>query len=254
MFKDLKGKIVVITGARRGMGKSHAIKFAEMGSKVVVSDISKKGCEEVVKEIKEKGGEAISVKCDVTKKEEVDRMFDEAVDRFGGIDILVNNAGIAEFKSFLDLTEEEWDKTIEVNLKGYFLCARRAAKEMKKRGGGSIVNIASVAMGQVGIGYPTLVHYTSSKGGVVGMTEALAAELAKENIRVNSISPGAIKTPMSKTTEEDKKATEKTLSRIPMGRIGEPEEVSNAVVFLSSDASSYTTGANLVIDGGWLSF
>jgi len=205
---------------------------------------------EIHEEIEEKGSEGLAVKCDVSKKDEVDEMFEKTIERFGNVDILVNNAGIADFKPFLEMSEEEWEKTIDVNLKGYFLCAKKAAEEMGK--GGSIVNIASVAMGQIGIGYPTLSHYTASKGGVVGLTEALAAELAPRNIRVNSVSPGAINTSMASETQEGK-AAKRTLARIPMNRFGEPEEVSNAVVFLASDASSYTTGANLVIDGGWLS-
>ena len=135
MFKDLKDKVVIITGARRGMGKSHALKFAEAGSKVVVVDISEEDCEKVVGEIEKTGGEALAVKCDVSKKEEVDEMIKKTVEKFGKVDILVNNAGIADFKPFLEMTEEDWDKTIDINLKGNFLCAQAAVKEMVKQKG-----------------------------------------------------------------------------------------------------------------------
>ena len=249
---DLKGKVAIITGARRGMGRSHAITLAKAGAKIVVADISLKDCEIVVDEIKKAGGEAMAVKCDVTKKEEVDSMVKAAVKKWEKVDILVNNAGICQFKPFLELTEEEWDRTIDINLKGYFLCAQAAAKEMVKQKSGVIVNIASIAMGQVGVGFPTLAHYSASKGGIVAMTETLALELAPYNIRVNAIAPGAIDTPMVESTKADPKTMEATLSRIPLHRMGKSEEVSNLVLFLASDASSYMTGSTVVIDGGWL--
>jgi len=249
---DLKGKVAIITGARRGMGRSHALTLARSGAKVVVADISLEDCQKVVKEIEKNKGEALAVKCDVAKKEEVEEMVKKAVEKFGKVDILVNNAGICQFKPFLDLTEEEWDRTLNINLKGYFLCAQAAAKEMVKQKSGVIINIASVAMGQVGVGIPNIVHYCASKGGVVGMTEALAVELAPYNIRVNAISPGMIETPMIDPIKKDPKVAEAMLDRVPMKRVGKPEEVSNLVLFLASDASSYMTGSTVVIDGGWL--
>ena len=252
MNTNLKGKVAIITGARRGMGRSHAITLAKAEAKVVVADISLEDCEIVVDEIKKMKGEAMAVKCDVTKKEEVDNMVKAAVKKWGKVDILVNNAGICQFKPFLELTEEEWDRTIDINLKGYFLCAQAAAKEMVKQKSGIIVNIASIAMGQVGVGFPTLVHYSASKGGIVAMTETLALELAPYNIRVNAISPGAIETPMIDPLKADPKTMEGTLARIPLHRVGKPEEVSNLVLFLASGTSSYMTGSTVVIDGGWL--
>jgi NAD(P)-dependent dehydrogenase (short-subunit alcohol dehydrogenase family) len=252
MYPDLKGKVVIITGARRGMGKSHAIAFAKERTKVVVSDISLEDCQKVVDEIKKSGGEAMAIKCDVTKKEEVNKMIKKTIKKWGKIDILVNNAGIADFKPFLELTEEEWDRTININLKGYFLCTQAAAKEMVKRKSGVIINIASIAMGQVGIGFPNLTHYSASKGGIVAMTESLALELAPYNIRVNAIAPGAIETPMIDPLKTDPKMLEGVLARIPMHRVGKPEEVSNLVLFLASNNSSYMTGSTVVIDGGWL--
>ncbi len=250
---NLKNKIAIITGARRGMGKTHALVLAKAGAKVVVSDISEEECLLVVDEIKKQGGEAIALKCDVSKKEEVNSLIKKTVDKWGKIDILINNAGIAEFKPFLEMTEKEWDKTIDINLKGYFLCARAAAEEMAKQKFGIIVNIGSVAMGQVGIGFPSLVHYVASKGGIAAMTEALALDLAPYNIRVNAIAPGIIDTPMVDPVREDKQGLETTLARIPMKRMGKPEEISNVVLFLCSDLSSYMTGTVIPVDGGWLS-
>ena len=249
---ELRDKVAIVTGARRGMGRTHALALAKAGAKVVVADISLEDCQKVVKEIEKNKGEALAVKCDVAKKEEVEEMVKKAVEKFGKVDILVNNAGICQFKPFLDLTEEEWDRTLNINLKGYFLCAQAAAKEMVKQKSGVIINIASVAMGQVGVGIPNIVHYCASKGGVVGMTEALAVELAPYNIRVNAISPGMIETPMIDPIKKDPKVAEAMLDRVPMKRVGKPEEVSNLVLFLASSESSYITGSTVVIDGGWL--
>ena len=252
-MSNLKDKVVIITGARRGMGKSHALTLAKAGAKVVVSDISEEDCQKVVEEIEKNGGQALAVKCDVSRKEEVDNLVKKTIERFGKVDVLVNNAGICQFKPFLELSEEEWSRTIDINLKGYFLCAQAVAKEMvKKKSGGVIINIASVAMGQQGVGFPNIVHYCASKGGIIGMTEALAVELASCNIRVNAISPGMIETPMIASIKESPEQEKATLKRIPLGRPGSPEEVSNLVLFLASDASSYMTGSTVVIDGGWL--
>ena len=249
---ELKNKSAIITGARRGMGRTHALILAKAGAKVVVSDISEEDCQKVVEEIKKDKGEAIAIKCDVSKKEEVDEMVKKTVQDFGKIDILVNNAGIAAFKPFLELSEEEWNRTLDINLKGYFLCAQSCAREMVKQKSGSIVNIASVAMGQVGVGFPNLVHYCATKGGIAAMTEAMALELAPYNIRVNAVSPGLIETPMISSIKQDPKTIEALLARVPMRRVGKPEEVSNLVLFLVSDESSYMTGSVVVVDGGWL--
>ncbi len=252
-MKSLKNKVALITGARQGMGKSHAIVLAKQGVKVVVTDINQADCQKVVDEIKNSGGEAVAFKLDVSKKSEVESVVTEIVKQFGRLDILINNAGIAQFKPFLELTEEEWDKTIDINLKGEFLCAQAAARIMKEQGGGVIINIGSVAMGQQGFGMPNIAHFCASKGGIAAMTEALAVELAPFNIRVNAIAPGLIETPMIDTVKSDPKMMEGLLQRVPLKRVGRSEEVSELVAFLASDSSSYMTGSVVIIDGGWLS-
>ncbi len=254
-FKDLfnlEGKVAVVTGARRGMGRTHCFALADAGARVVVSDIDKKECEKVVEEVRERGGEAIAIECDVSKKEEVDAMIEKTKEEYEGVDILVNNAGVVDFKNFFELAEEDWDRIININLKGYFLCAQAAAEVMKEKGGGSIINIGSVAMGQSGIGFPNAVPYVTSKGGVAGMTEALAVDLAIYNIRVNLIAPGIIETPMIDPVKEDEEALKSLTEKLPLKRMGLPEEISAGVLFLASDASSYMTGSLMNIDGGWL--
>ncbi len=251
-FCDLNGKVAIVTGAGKGMGKAHALKLSGAGAKVVVSDISLPDCQLVVDEIKKMRGEAIAVKCDISKKSEVDNLISETLKKFGKIDILVNNAGIYPFEPFLQMPEANFQKVIDVNLKGYFLCAQAAAKEMAKQKYGAIVNISSIAMGQVGVGFAGLTHYCASKGGIVAMSEAMALELAPLGIRVNCIAPGAIDTPGASTTSMDAKAKEAMLAPIPMHRQGRAEEIANAVLFLASDESSYMTGSVMVVDGGWV--
>jgi len=256
-FLDLRDKVAIVTGARRGMGRTHAIILAEAGAKVVVSDISLEDCQKVVEEIKKEKGQAIAVKCDVSNKAEVDNLVKETLKAFGKIDILVNNSGICPFKLFLEMQEQEFEKVIDVNLKGYFLMSQACTKEMIKNQAnekgqkGVIVNIGSIAMGQVGSGFAGLTHYCASKGAITAMAEAMSAELAPLGIRVNTIAPGAIDTPMASSISQDSKILESTLARVPLKRIGKPEEISNAVLFLASDESSYMTGSVVVVDGGW---
>ncbi|MGE4555097.1 MAG: SDR family NAD(P)-dependent oxidoreductase [Candidatus Paceibacterota bacterium] len=249
---NLKDKIAFVTGARRGMGRSHSLLLAKAGAKVIVTDISQEDCQRVVQEIQNQGGEAMALKLDVTDSVEIDEVVKKIIETYGKIDILVNNAGVCPFKPFLELTEEDWDFVLNINLKGYFLTAQRVAKEMIKQKSGAIINIASVAMGQQGVGMLDLVHYCASKGGVVGMTEAMALELAPYNIRVNAIAPGVIETPMISSIKQNEDQLNAMLKRIPMGRVGSAEEISNAVLFLASDLSSYMTGSTVVVDGGWL--
>ena len=252
MLFDLSNKVAMVTGARRGMGRAHALALAGQGAKVVITDIDLAECESVGKEVRAAGGEAACFKLDVSNKADVNKVFDQVMEKYGRLDILVNNAGIYQPKPFLEMTEEEWDRTIDINLKGEFLCAQRAAKEMAKNKWGRIINIASIASGGVGVGIAGGAHYTSSKGGIVGMSETLAVELALLGITVNVIGPGAIDTPMVGAANLPKEAMDAMLAGVPMKRMGRPEEVSAAVVFLASDEASYVTGATLYVDGGWL--
>lgn len=251
-FCDLKGKVAIITGAAKGMGKAHALKLSGAGAKVVLADISQEECQLVTDEIKKNKGEALAVKCDVSKKAEIDNLVSEALKKFGKIDILVNNAGIFPFEPFLEMSEQNFQKVIDINLKGYFLMAQAAAKEMVKQKSGVIVNISSIAMGQVGVGFAGLTHYCASKGGIVAMAEAMALELAPFGIRVNCIAPGAIDTPGASTTKMTDQQRQAMLAPIPMKRQGRAEEIANAVLFLASDESSYMTGSTMVVDGGWV--
>jgi len=251
-FCDLKGKVAIVTGAGKGMGRADSIKLAQAGAKVVLADISLADCQTAVEEIKKNRGEAIAIKCDVSKKSEIDNVVAEALKKFKKIDILVNNAGIFPFEPFLQMPEHNFEKVIDVNLKGYFLMAQAVAKEMVKNKSGSIINISSIAMGQVGVGFAGLTHYCASKGGITAMSQAMALELAPFGIRVNCISPGAIDTPGASSTNMDAKAMEAMLAPIPMKRKGKSEEIANAVLFLASDESSYMTGSTMVVDGGWV--
>ena len=251
-FCNLTGRVALITGAGKGMGRTHALALAKAGAKVVVSDINEADCQKVVEEVKKLGKKAIAVKCDISNAQDVNSAVLKTIQTFGALDILVNNAGIFPFKPFLEMTEQEFLQVTDVNLKGYFLCAQAAAKEMVKQKRGVIINISSIAMGQVGVGFAGLTHYCASKGGIIAMAQAMALELAPHGIRVNNISPGAINTPGAAVSQSDPKVMEGTLSMIPLHRMGDPEEISNAVVFLASDESSYMTGSTMVVDGGWV--
>jgi NAD(P)-dependent dehydrogenase (short-subunit alcohol dehydrogenase family) len=253
-FCNLAGKVAIITGAAKGMGRAHALTLARAGAKVVVTDIDVDGIQKVVEEIKKERGEAISIKCDQSQKSDIDDVISQTVSKFGKIDILVNNAGIFPFKPFLEMEEKDFEKVIDVNLKGYFLMTSACAKEMQKNSKnekgqrGAIVNISSVAAIK---GFAGLAHYCASKGGVNAMSNAIAIELAPLGIRINCIDPGAIDTPgasIAQMPEEQRKAI---MAPIPMKRQASAEEVANAVLFLVSDEASYMTGAEVVVDGGW---
>jgi len=247
----LNNKTAIVTGGRRGIGHAIALAMAREGANVVVSDISQEDCQKVVDEIQKLGRKGLALKCDVSSSNDVDNMVKRTVAEFGRVDILVNNAGILAFKPFLELTDEDWDKTLSVNLRGQFLCARAAAKVMAKNKWGRIINIASISSGGCGIAFPLIAHYTASKGGVVALTEALALELTSQGINANAICPGAIDTDMAKGVKEGGQLAQ-VLARIPKGRLGQPEEIANLAVFLASEESDYISGAAIVIDGGWL--
>ena len=247
----LDNKTAIVTGARRGIGGAIALALAKEGANVVVSDISQEDCQKVVSEIEGLGRKGLALKCNVTSRADIEDMVKRTVAEFGKVDILINNAGIISFKPFLELTDEDWDNTLNVNLKGQFLCAMAVAKEMVKNKWGRIINIASISSGGCGIAFPLIAHYTASKGGVVALTEALALELTPLGINVNAICPGAIDTDMVKGVKEGGQL-ERVLLRIPKGRLGQPEDIANLAVFLASEESDYISGAAIVIDGGWL--
>lgn len=249
---NLTQKVALVTGAQQGMGKADALALASQGAMVAVTDMNQEKCQAVADEIISQGGKAIAFVMDVSKKEDVEAGVQRVVKEFGRLDILVNNAGIFHPKPFLELTEEEWNRTIDINLKGQFFCAQLAAKEMAKNKWGRIINISSVASGQTGFGTVGGAHYTASKGGVLGLTETLAVELAPLGITVNSVAPGAIDTPMIAGAGFSKEQLEGLLAQVPLKRMGKPEEIASAVVFLASEESRYMTGSVVYVDGGWL--
>lgn len=249
---SLKGKKALITGASRGIGRGIALALAKQGADVAINYRSNKDeAEKVVMEIKKIGRNAFAAQADVSSVDDVIRMFGEIKKKWGKLDILVNNAGIAYYSTFEAMTEEEWDKTLDVNLKGQFLCAREAVKLMKDKGG-KIINISSIASGGAGIGGVRIAHYIASKGGVAALTEALAVELAPYKINVNAIGPGFIDTDMTKELIGDPKARQGLLARIPWGRFGKPADIGAVAAFLASDEADYITGALIFVDGGWL--
>lgn len=252
---NLMGKTALVTGVndRGGMGKSHALALAKSGANIVVTGKKIDELKAVSDEIEKFGVKTFVRELDVTDLNEIERVFAEVSDVFGGFDILVNNAGVAPLKPAFEITLEDWDTVMAVNLKGSFFCAQQAARHMSKRNRGRIINIASVSCGQVGVGLAGGAHYTASKGGIVGMTESLAVEWAGLGITVNAIAPTAVETPMILDNPNAKDVINKRMQRIPLGRLAKPEEISSAVVFLASDEASYITGSTIFIDGGFLS-
>ncbi len=246
----LEGKVALISGGARGMGAVEARFFADEGAKVVIGDILEEEGRQVETEITTAGGEAQFVKLDVTKEEDWSRAVETAVDRFGKLNVLVNNAGIGGSGRLGDLSRGAWEEIMEVNSTGVYLGTKAAIPAMQQAGGGSIINISS----QLGIVGADISHpaYQASKGSVRILTKAIAIRYAKDNIRCNSVHPGPIDTPMTASRRDDAEFNEKLISKVPMGRIGQPEEVATGVLYLASDESSYVTGAELVIDGGWV--
>ena len=248
----VKGKVAIVTGGAGGLGKAHALLLAKEGARVVVTDTDDAQGKKVADEINKQGGEAIFIKHDVSKEIEWNRVISETLERFGKLDILVNNAGVNLWKRIEDTSLEEWRWLMSVNLDGVFLGTKYAMGAMKRSGGGSIINISSVA-GIVGTLDTSAYH--ASKGGVRIFTKAAALECSKAgydyNIRVNSVHPGVIKTRMVEELLNDEEKRKTALSWHPIGHFGEPEDVAYGVLYLASDESKFITGAELVIDGGW---
>lgn len=241
-----KGKTAIVTGAAKGIGYGIALELAKNGANVVLGDLDTASNENSAKEITEiTKSECIAVSCDVSKKEDIENIVKVAMDKFGAVDILVNNAGIFPYKPFLEMTENDWDKVIDINLKSVFLLSQEAAKVMKD--GSKIVTISSIASL---VGFENLTHYCASKGGINGLIRAMALELAHKKINVNAVAPGAISTPGASVGLNDE-ATKQTVEIIPWKRMGQPEDIANAVVFLASPQSDYITGQVIVVDGGW---
>lgn len=250
-MKRLEDKVAIITGAASGMGAAEARLFAKEGAKVIATDIQVDKLEAVVEEIKDEGGEALAIEHDVTNKDDWEKVVEKAADSHGRIDILINNAGIGGAEGFASLDKvdlESWNKFMTVNSTGNFLGVKAVVPEMKKAGQGSIVNTSSIA-GLVG--GAAGIQYSASKGASRLLTKTAAIELAPDNIRVNSIHPGFIDTPMVSVVTEDEEALEENLKAIPLGKTGTPEDVANLVLFLASDESAYITGTEIPIDGGY---
>ncbi|MHA1984905.1 MAG: SDR family NAD(P)-dependent oxidoreductase [Candidatus Hodarchaeales archaeon] len=248
----LDGKVAIITGIADGIGKATAFKFAQEKAIVIGADIDQEKGLETIKKIESLEGKSLFVKTDVSISEDVDNLIKQALS-FGKIDILVNNAGIEVVKKLIDTSEEEWDKTFNVNLKSVYLMCQKVIPFMIKQNYGIIVNNSSVSA-LVG-SFSTV--YSATKGGIVSFSKALAVEVAQHNIRVNCILPGAIETPMLTRVNEKlgdpEKIREERMKLYPMGRFGVPEEVANAIVFLASEDSSFITGQSLIVDGGYIS-
>ncbi|MCC3376081.1 SDR family NAD(P)-dependent oxidoreductase [Cohnella sp. REN36] len=244
----LTNKVAIITGAAGGMGKADAILFAREGAKVAITDIQEDKIQSVVAEIRENGGEAIGFAHNVASEEDWARVVSETLAKFGKIDILVNNAGISSTVPFMDTTVDLWNKIMSVNLTSIFLGQKAVIPHMIENGGGSIVNISSIAglTGGSGAG-----AYTASKGAVRMLTKATAIDYAKHNIRANSIHPGYIETPMTVDLMANDQMRQWFLSQTPLPRLGKPEDIAKGVLFLASDDSSYITGVELPIDGGY---
>lgn len=245
-MRKLEGKVAVVTGASRGIGRAIALKLADEGAKVVVNySGSQAKAEEVVAMIQGNGGEAIAVQASVSQTEEVTALMDAAVKTFGSLDILVNNAGITRDNLIMRMKEDEWDDVLNTNLKGVFLCTKAVTRQMMKQRAGRIINISSI----VGVaGNAGQANYVAAKAGVIGLTKTTAKELASRNILVNAIAPGFIETEMTEQLPEDIK--QGMLTQIPLAKLGQPEDIAKAVAFLASDDANYMTGQTLHIDGG----
>ena len=245
----LKGKIALVTGSSRGVGRAVALSYGKEGAKVVVNYTSnEKAANEVVDALQSMGTKAIAAKADVSQKADADHLVAAAVETFGGLDILVNNAGFTRPAMMLKMTEEQWDQVVDIHLKGAFLCSQAAGNQMKEQKRGKIINVMSVAglVGTVG-----QINYSAAKGGVLSMTKSIARELARYNVCANVISLGIVATEMSEKITTDEKLREIYMNRILLKRFAEPDDIAPAFIFLASDEGNYITGQLLCVDGGY---
>lgn len=242
---DLKNKSAIITGSGRGIGKAIALKLAQHGANIVVSDVDEITGNQTVNEIKDIGVDAIFLKADVSNSDSANNLIEKAIEKFSKIDILVNNAGITRDNLLMRMSEDEWDSVLAVNLKGAYNCIRAATKSLLKQRSGRIVNIASV-VGQMGNAGQA--NYAAAKSGMIGLTKSVAKEFASRGVLVNAVAPGFIQTAMTDKLSDTAKESLQKL--IPLGRLGQPEDVANIVYFLVSDLSNYTTGQVINVDGG----
>jgi NAD(P)-dependent dehydrogenase (short-subunit alcohol dehydrogenase family) len=249
MTDRLRGKVALISGGARGMGAVEAELFVREGARVVIGDVLEGEGRQVAAGIAARGGEALFVRLDVTSESDWQQAVAQTVGRFGKLDVLVNNAGVGGWGRLEDTTVEAWNHVMDINAKGVFLGTKAAIPAMRRAGGGSIVNISS-QLGLVGMDNSSP-QYQASKGAVRILTKLTAVQYARERIRANSVHPGPIVTPMTEQRRADPAQYQLMVSRIPLGRYGEPEEVAYAVLYLASDESSFCTGSELVIDGGW---
>jgi 3-oxoacyl-[acyl-carrier protein] reductase len=240
----LEGKIAIVTGSRRGIGKAIALALAREGASVVVCDLDQEDCRKVVREIEAGGGRALAIKCDVSVRAEVQEMVSRTISEWGRVDILVNNAMTTVIKPFWKTTEQEWDNIMDVNLKGAFLCSQAVTRNMIKNGWGRIINIASISSGVSGA-TPLLAAYTASKGGMKALSQAMAVELAGFGINVNAICPGPIDSGV--LPDSIKK---RSIESVPKGKLGKPEEIASLAVYMASPESEYMTGSIVAMDGG----
>lgn len=246
---NLDGKVALVTGSSRGVGRAVALGFAQQGAKVVVNYTSNQGAaDEVVSEIESMGTAAIAVKADVALKPDVELLVGKAVEAFGKLDILVNNAGFTRPAMMVKMEEDQWDQVVDIHLKGAFLCSQAAGKLMKAQKSGKIINVTSVAglVGTVG-----QINYSAAKGGIVSMTKSIAREMARYNVCANVISLGIVATDMTEKIRTDEKLKEIYMNRILLKRFAEPQDISPAFCFLASDVSNYITGQLLCVDGGY---
>jgi len=247
---NLTGEKSLVTGAAAGLGRAIAIALAEAGSDVAIADVNLEGAEKVAKEINAKGRDSFGIKVDVSQSSQVDEMVKKVIDKFGKLDIAVNNAGIGVGAPAEEMSDELWQKVMDVDLNGVFYCARAESREMIKKKKGNIINIASLVGSVINGGVVGLSAYSSAKAGVKMLTRALATDWAKYNIRVNSISPGVMNTAINAEVLTNKELYEKVRSYTPLRRMGEPYELGGVAVFLASSASSFVTGADIFVDGG----